>query len=184
MKQKKPQRITKSRLKGERGWTDSLIWSFMPEPDATAPNPYWSLGWEMQLYDIDRVQAVEATEEFQAAKAEAAKRKTAARKAVGTKTSKLVERMGGLPIDLPKLSKEELVEKYRGKSPRRHYTDRLLVNYLRHSLSPYEDYLDQTHGQIGKDEAYVAIKRRVLDTIAEHYPWLAEECKRQQDRLL
>jgi hypothetical protein len=48
----------KSGLK-RRGWTDRQINLYLPDPDATEPNPHHEFGKPMGLYCIRRVEAVE-----------------------------------------------------------------------------------------------------------------------------
>jgi hypothetical protein len=43
-----------------RGWTDREIKTYLPEPDATEPNPHHPNGHPMRLYAITRVEAIEA----------------------------------------------------------------------------------------------------------------------------
>ena len=57
---------------------------------------------------------------------------------------------------------------------------RWAVNYIRHSLTTYDADLYENKGRVGKDEAYQMYRSAVLDKIAEAYPFLAEECARQE----
>ncbi|HPE62478.1 MAG TPA: hypothetical protein PLQ49_00045 [Methanothrix sp.] len=59
------------------------------------------------------------------------------------------------------------------------FLDRITVNYLRHQLSNYGDYLAQLLGPTGKDEAYKTLRDKILLAIAERFPELATECRRQ-----
>ena len=60
------------------------------------------------------------------------------------------------------------------------FLDRISVNYLRHSLTAYEQQLSRFFGRVGQAEAYQEIKQKVLNAIGEAYPWLAAECQRQK----
>jgi len=42
-----------------------------------------------------------------------------------------------------------------------------------------EEELDKIYGKVGVDEGYLVIRKKVLDKIAEVYPWLREECDSQ-----
>jgi len=53
--------IPQTRLKKDRGWTDSLIKRFAPEPDRVCRNPS---GGRMRLYNVARVVEIEQTELF------------------------------------------------------------------------------------------------------------------------
>jgi hypothetical protein len=58
---------------------------------------------------------------------------------------------------------------------------RISVNYLRHTLTPYDDeLLDDLRGRVAKDEAAKRIRERALQAIAKAYPWLKNECDRQR----
>lgn len=54
-----------------------------------------------------------------------------------------------------------------------------MVNFIRHNLCEYDDSLEELFGLVGKDEVYQRLKSETLTRIAEVYPELKEECKRQ-----
>jgi hypothetical protein len=70
------------------------------------------------------------------------------------------------------------------------------VNYLRHRASEYDKIIRQLHNprelcsqgidshilHLERRRAIATIKKRVLDEIAEKYPWLETECLRQKHR--
>ncbi|WP_433509512.1 hypothetical protein ACQP2T_36885 [Nonomuraea sp. CA-143628] len=56
---------------------------------------------------------------------------------------------------------------------------RWAVNYLRHNLTTYDAELDELFGRIGRAEGTRLLQRRIYAAIAEAYPILAEECRRQ-----
>lgn len=56
----------------------------------------------------------------------------------------------------------------------------LAVNSLRHSCSVYEVTLDYISGKVGSKIAYALLKNKILDKIAEIYPFLEKECKKQK----
>jgi len=60
------------------------------------------------------------------------------------------------------------------------FLHRITVNYLRHELTGYEAVLGSLRGLIGRAEASQLIRGRILAAIAEAYPWLAGECRRQK----
>jgi len=53
---------------------------------------------------------------------------------------------------------------------------RIAVNYLRHCLTHYEDMLYSVSGNFGADRIRITIKSKILNVIAEAYPYLKEEC--------
>ncbi len=57
-----------------RGWTRALVERFMPAPDALVENPHYQSAAPMRLCNIDRVEAVEATSDWQDAVQVGAKR--------------------------------------------------------------------------------------------------------------
>ena len=60
------------------------------------------------------------------------------------------------------------------------FLKRISVNFLRHCCSSYEYELDKIYGKIGRAEAYIIIKNKILDTIANNYNYLAKEAYRQK----
>lgn len=80
--------LAKSDLK-KRGWTDSLIKRFLPEPDEIRPNPKYRSAAPMILYLAARVAAIEADCDFQAAMTETKCRQDHVARAVKTKRARL-----------------------------------------------------------------------------------------------
>jgi len=197
----KPAMITKSRLKSERGWTDKLIDTFMPEPDATAVNPNYKSGPPMLLFSVKRIERIEKREKFKAAREKAEKCRSAANKSVGTKMKKTMEEVSRMKISVRTLKKEKLVNcacihynrmqnsrAWQGlpsseteASPKSDakFIARICVNFIRHNLTKYEEHLDDIHGLTGASEAYLEIKRKIFSAISDAYPWLTKECRRQ-----
>lgn len=200
-KEKTPM-ITKSRLKSERGWTDKLLKTFLPAPDVVAENPNYRSGPPMLLFAVEKIDVIEQTEEFKAAVVGTAKRKEGAKKAVATKTQQLRKWLKTVQIHVPAFTKDKIIERAckhynemqqdrmdEGRStsgkeatddsdPK--FLERICVNYLRHCLTKYEDHLDKMSGKVGFGEGYGEIRRKIFAKISETYPWLADECKRQQ----
>lgn len=100
----------KTELKG-RGWTDSLIKRFLPEPDKTYPNPHYKDGAPMCFYAERRTKEIEESVEFKEAKEASSKRKESSKKAVETKKAKIVEWVNGLKIEIPDYDRETLIKK-------------------------------------------------------------------------
>lgn len=181
-------------LKKERGWTDSQIRTFLPEPDRTARNPFSRKAAPMKLYARERVEAVEATPEFASAREASRKRQLAARERALAKKKEAVAvaqavELRIVPEDWPVVQQKAL-EHYNGRLRRNQppatprtapsRLNRLTVNYLRHQQTSYEEQLQQFKGVVGVGEAYLVVRNRILDLIATTYPALAAECERQK----
>ena len=95
----------------KRGWTDTLIERFMPAPDETRPNPKYQKAAPMKLYRLDRIERLEASQEFQDDLTKAAKRKESSRKVAERKRKETLEWADSVPPPtLPERTEEELVE--------------------------------------------------------------------------
>jgi len=195
--------ITKFRLKSERGWTDNLFKIFLRSPDLVKPNPNHRSGPPMQLFNLERIEAIEKTEEFKAQREITAKRKEAAERAVETKWEMMQQYLDAIEIRIPILDRAELIERacehyndmqdwraVEGRStsglkatddsdPK--FLERICVNYLRHCLTNYEDHLDEMSGKVGFSQGYREVRCRIFSEISKSYEWLAEECKWQQE---
>ncbi|MFC8359235.1 hypothetical protein ACFUIY_05095 [Streptomyces griseorubiginosus] len=64
-----------------RGWTAGMIRRLLGEPDLRRANPYLRTAPPIRLYSVERVEAVERSEEFRAAAAAAVRRSGAVREA-------------------------------------------------------------------------------------------------------
>jgi hypothetical protein len=62
------------------------------------------------------------------------------------------------------------------------FLQRITVNYLRHRLSRYDSELERLFGKVGVRDAYAALNLKVYSAIADAYPELADECRRQEER--
>ena len=186
--------ITKTGLKG-KGWTDSLIKRFLPKSDKTECNPHYKCRRPMHLYLVKRVARVEKTPAFLAAREVAENRRAAAKSGTATKRQATEAYLQSLEIAVPELDDEELVERalsynslnwergrYATPSDAPNFLDRICVNFLRHEMTGYEEHLEDVHGRVGAKDAYLAIKEKVLNRIADVYPRLFDECMRQIDR--
>jgi len=193
--------ITKSQLKLERGWTDKLIKDFLPVPDMTKPNPQYKSGSPMLLFSIERIENVEKTEEFNTQQKIASKRKEASTKAVETKRQQLRNWLDTVEIYIPILDKSKLIKlacnqynemqmerEFEGlstcgikatKESDTKFLERICVNYLRHCLTKYEEHLEEMSGKVGCGEGYGEIRSKIFSKISKKYPWLADECNRQ-----
>lgn len=194
--------LTASGVK-ERGWTDALIRDFLSEPDETRPNPrYRVAGAPVRLYRLSRVEEAEAVEEFKARLEKARVRSAAGKKAAGKKREELKALIAGVVINVERRPldqvRAEAITHYNERNsalswryPYREYgyatpnsdhdfLERITVNYVRHELTAYDGLWQSLYGQVGRDEAYILLRDRVLAAIAETYPDLADECRSQQ----
>lgn len=179
-----------------RGWTDKLINLFLPLPDKTLQNPNYRRAPDMRLYFIEKVLEIESSEEFIIQKEITELRKNSAKKAVKTKTDKIIEAANQFtvvlePIELDKIYDLAIqsyndfnlckgnYDSWASIDSDKEFLNRITVNYLRHNSTPYENRLDDNFGLVGKREAYIIIKNKVLLAIANTYPELKQEAERQ-----
>jgi hypothetical protein len=191
--------ILKGGLKA-RGWTEKLIRQFYPSPDREVRNPRRT-STTIKYYALDRVTEIEASEEFQAARAVAKQRSERAKATAETRRKETIRWAEDLPPpSLPAYDRDTLIslacqhynqlwmfrgrdDKWASASASDEFLDRISVNYLRHECSHYEDQLMQAWGSIAASQARTIIKEKVLLAIEEAYPWLEDECNRQIDRI-
>jgi hypothetical protein len=137
---------------------------------------------------------------MKAAQGERASRRATAQRAVETKRAKVRAWLDGLKISVPKMDMKKLIKRacesynamrvYRddridygpaNENSDQDFLDRICVNYLRHELTRYERHLEEIAGKVGTGEAYLEMKDKVLDAIAEAYPELGMECLKQSN---
>jgi hypothetical protein len=174
-----------------------MITTLLPEPDGTKHNPKCRSAPPTNLYSREKVEAIEASEEFKVRK-QTSTRRRGAQKAVQTKQKNMEAFLDDLDFEVPKMEKEELIsracENYNGLNWERlsntgsciaskddppKFLNRIVVNYVRHCLTRYDGHLAETAGKVGAGDAYFTMKRRVLREIAFVYPWLKDECEKQ-----
>jgi hypothetical protein len=186
--------LTKTDLRA-RGWTASLIDTFLPAPDLEKRNPRYASAAPMKLYFLWRIENMERTAQWQERRAVAKKRSESSSRAAAKKAARLLRSLQNMTIVVPILPMNQLVQ-----SACRHYNDmaidrekpfratptsekafldRICVNYLRHELTDYEEHLEDVFGKVGVNSARSEIRTRVYSAIAELYPALASECEIQ-----
>lgn len=181
-----------------RGWTKKMIDEFLPEP--ILKNNLYNSRSKIRLHAEHDVLEAEQTDAFKIAFEKAEKRRNAARKAVLTKKTKLENEMQYAADHIHVLQKPiEYIRKMTLQAVQRRAIEkgsvefvadcapeetvrRWMVNHIRHNMTEYDSALLTVNGKVGKDEAYRKFKNIVLDKIAEEYPELAEECKKQKLR--
>jgi len=181
-------RLHKQAIK-DRGWTDRMIARILGGPDIKVKNPYGP--HLICLYNIGRVESAERSDEFREMKSVSDRRRKASLKAVTTKRQKLELEIANIRLNIPVMERKELIqvacENYNswnnsdnmaGPFSAPAFLERICVNELRHS-SEYDECLDDIYGRVGKQDAYISLKEKVLELIADLYPWLADEADRQ-----
>jgi hypothetical protein len=136
------------------------------------------------------------------ARAAAERRSAAGKAAAGKRREAVLAAVRAAEIEVPGMADSELAERavrrrneldelraeYRGDHTPEPATVadaepgalvRWEVNYLRHSLTRYDDLLDGLYGVTGRAEAEQLLRIRVYGAIAARYPRLADECRRQ-----
>ena len=186
----------------KRGWTEKIINTLLPEP-IKKQNPNYKKAAPMSLWELDKVIELENTPDFIEAKIKKEKRAVGGKKACETKAKNLYNKMSLCNFEIKVIPLEQLREStlaakntWHSESNYYHDTDtefyvygadeetiaRWEVNYIRHSLTAYDFVCQGLLGKVGKDEAYYALKKNVLERIAKVYPHLSEECKSQIER--
>lgn len=179
------------------GFTKSMIANLLPDP-ILRDNPRYKSAAPMKLWKKADVLDVMGTEAFQAEAAKAARRKAGASKGVETKrenarvlADELISAVHVQRIDLDELREMALEAQQdwydfceRGEigDPDHETVERWMVNYIRHNLCEYDNslYVLFRPGKMAnKDMLYPKVKIETLTKIAQVYPELAGECKKQ-----
>ena len=164
-----------------RGWTDKLIRELLTTHDRTARNPKFRRAAPMKLYELERVEAAETTGKF-ANKPSSESRRAGAAKAVRTKTAKIRRWASSTTIryDFPSSVDTAYILGRDTAHPLSDASDdRMAVNYLRHECTTYDGHLAESFGAVGTNLAHAIIKNRILSRIAETFPELSGEARRQ-----
>lgn len=185
MQEVKKNFLLKSDLKNQ-GWTDGLIDKYLGEPDLRRKRPG---GGTYCLYAVDRVQSVEETEEFKAYIEKNAARREKARHAgkarAEEKRQALLRHVNSLVIEIPHYGTKAAlftaaINHYNDRNEysiasvndNEEFLARIATNMLRHSCDVYEEQLEKLFGKVGREEAYLTLKHRVNQAIADKYPFL------------
>lgn len=196
-KQPRDAYLNKTKLKA-RGWTDSLISKLLGAPDETRRNPYYLSSPPQQLFLRRRVEAIEATAEFQDALEVTQKRRQAAKAAAEKRRERTLDAAEAIDIVVPKLERDKLIDRackaYNGRklfendfvsadsTSDQEFLDRICVNYIRHELTKYDSDMTSMQNLVGAAEARDIIREQVYYEISYVYPYLAKECRRQLRR--
>ena len=176
----------------DRGWTEAMIRQILGKPDVVLELRNRRT---LHLWRAAKVEAAEATPGFQERVAAGQRRAATGLKVAEVRRQATLDWVQGIRVRVPVLEKDELYRQARRSyealwesrdDPRTTagadgtFLDRIAVNFLRHECTRYEALLDDAGGRIGRAEAEVAIRQKVLRCIAEAYPYLAAECERQR----
>lgn len=164
-------------------------------PFEETKNPHYKSGPPARLYNRSEVEQLANSVGKEKLLAKRAKRSEVARKAAERRAAQLIERAEQLVIEVVSIPREQLITQacdnynslpkrerdgnYADQYSDQEFLERITVNYIRHRLTKYEDYLAAIEGEVGVSEAYSIIRERILDKIADVYPWLSDECLRQ-----
>jgi len=191
----------------ELGWTQGMVTKLLGRADVLKPNPVYRSQAPMRLYSSSRVNVVMESPEFLELKAKRLKRSLSAITVANRRANELIEKAQNLAIGVTVLPEDEVRAKaitsynewqdYKFEISERWHDDppagasegdspeflqRITVNYIRHQLTHYDNFLSRQHGKPGAEEARAIIRGRVFDAIAEAYPQLRDECHRQFHR--
>jgi len=188
--------ITKEELKA-RGWTDLMIKLLLGNPDDTVKDPYYG-NVSIKLYLVKRVSRIENSAVFFRLREMSVERHEAMRKVARMEEKEILKYIDSIEIKVEKMDMKKIkklaIEEYNSRQIESGHVEnmilyekyldnaflsRIMVNYIRHNLTSYEDLLEELKGKEGKYEAYIKLKNKILEKIAEVYPELREECNRQ-----
>ena len=198
------QYINKSLLK-QRGWTESMIKTFLGEADVEKDNPMYKSAPPMKLYDLKRVLVAESNDSFKKRRLKAERRSKTMKDVAEFKKQELMEQIELMTFKIKVISEENLLKNairsyndfhemismernnfsfdYATPKSDKAFLERIEVNYIRHNLTKYDTALETMAGRIGVHEAVVKIKFMIMDAISEKYPYLADECRKQKERV-
>ncbi|MFC1482180.1 hypothetical protein ACFL51_00075 [Myxococcota bacterium] len=163
------------------------------QPDKTYSNPHWRSGPPAYLYSRRTIGRLRRMKVVAEAASEVGKRRSdAAHEGVATKTLKLLAAVDAVQVTVIALPieevKERAIDSYNDwQSSRRNYDgahwaspdsapeflERIMMNYIRHELTTYDDHLEMLIGMVGKEEAYLELRDKVEEAIDEAYPTLS-----------
>lgn len=101
--------ISKSLLK-QRGCTESMIKTFLEEPDIETDNPIYRSAASMKLYDMKRVLAAESGESLIERKLKAEKRSKTMKNVADLKKQELMEQIEPMTFKIKVISEENLLQ--------------------------------------------------------------------------
>lgn len=178
--------LTKTELSAR--WSPGLIEKYFPQCSEERANPHCKHGSPMQLYDVGKINYIESKDVFKADWRKVLKRKIASLKGAEKKREELMMYATGVQIMIPDFEKDKLIQKacdhYNRLNSLKGYTysatpscdkpflKRIIINYLRHHCSCYEEELRKFYKKVGVHEAHYILRERIDDAIIQKYDWL------------
>jgi len=183
--------LTQTSVLARPGWSKGVLAQLLGEPDLR--KKVFGRTSLSALYLESRVVAAENSDAHQSLQASLANRKSAAAKAVVTKTNQLLAAVEVMRVDVIVMRLSEVhklaIASYNAyheqfgntASPKSDaaFLNRICVNFIRHELTEYDYALADVAGKIGITKAVDGIRQKVYSAIARAYPGFATECERQ-----
>lgn len=181
----------------EFGLTESGIKKFLPKHSGESTFRKYGKDLTSKYYKKLIVDRILKKEEFKRWIESSKKRKSSSENAVKTKESKLLNIVSSWSIEIDVIKKDKLekyaIESYNEnklyseffngelatKDSDQGFKNRIIVNYLRHECSIYDEKLISLFGKVGKNRAYILLNKKIYNKIMELYPFLEIECYRQ-----
>lgn len=179
--------ISLSSLKS-RGWTESIIKRLGLKHDKEVVNAHYRCAAPTKLYELQRIEAIEATDEFKALHSAALKRKEAAKKAAETKLQTMKDYVHSIEIRMPEMSREQVFRKavahyndlweWRGRDDKYisdyrtlddETLERITANMIRHSMTDYERVLERSFGKVGIEYAHDYLRNKINKMVHDTY---------------
>lgn len=199
MNASKPEYLSMTAVKARR-WTDRAVAQFLGPHDKEAPNWRFKSGPPTKLYLLSRVEEAEQSDAYRAFVAANAARVAGARRTVANRDAEVVAKVEARPVSLtvlplgvirrrairyyndehwyPEIEDSSLNMPASEDSPPV-FLDRIMVEYLEHTLSGHYVWLTRLIGHGGKSEGYLVLSRKISEAIATAYPELREECEKK-----
>ncbi|MFB5652819.1 hypothetical protein ACE5IS_19435 [Leptospira wolffii] len=178
-----------SKIKERSGWSPAARKKFLGEPDKEYPNPHGLSSAPVKLFSIKRIEEIESSELFVEFARKNKKRILGAIKAVEKKKEILRKKIQETEFKIEALPIRELFkrafyhynhyqtflgsERQVSVSSDKSLKKRLILNYVRHRLTNYDDVLLELRRKVGKERAYSELRNKLDQVILETYSWLA-----------
>lgn len=156
-----------------RGWTKGRITKFLGEPDKLVRNPHYSTAAPMRLYDLDRVEAAEATTKFQDGIAKTEDRKITGIISAEKKRQRQRDMAMIIPIRTVNLPLTSNIPDYKLEDMYCENNDAGRVEYLCQCMLTPEIIKLIDNSRRAKE----IILRRMLDIIQDRYPELHKQVR-------
>jgi hypothetical protein len=195
--QKVEEFVNLSHLKAS-GFSDKLIRDLLGGPDKTRINPHYRRGPRVKLWAASRVEVAKKTAQFLSYQSKRAAASARFKAVAEKKRGELLSQIDDLEISVEIWPLGEVFDAAikqwdarqldrgnfdaNGRSADDSTKCRWAVNFIRHHLCSYHTELNRIAGKVGVSLGATAIRKKVLSAIAEAYPSLANECRRQEMR--